>query len=56
MSRFGDLLKQAENAHKTKSVLSVESIGANPSLQWSEEQQEFLNTAHPKMEIGRAHV
>lgn len=49
MSRFGDLLKQAENAHKTKSVLSVESIGANPSLQWSEEQQEFLNTAHPKM-------
>lgn len=47
MSRFADLLKNAEGAHKQERTLP--NIAAKNGIQWSEQQEKFLNAQSPKI-------
>lgn len=47
MSRFGDLLKNAESAHKQERALP--QIVATNSIPWSGQQETFLNMQSPKI-------
>lgn len=47
MSRFADLLKNAENAHKNERELP--KVATTVESKWSEQQEKFLNTQSPKL-------
>ncbi len=47
MSRFADLLKNAESAHKHERATPKVSVGGG--FHWSSQQERFLNTQAPKL-------